>query len=180
MRILQLTLAFIISLLCLSNEALAVHSVQVSGSYLSMSPKLSGAEASTTVFFRGKQDRSFFLGPKFGAYLVQGSDYHQSAFFTGIESVVWLVNAVGLGSSFEVIAPLGRGPAGHETHDSQLMRIRVSPYISFRYARLAQNGAWSMRLGIPYDTIQKWGIQVGLSLQFSGVPRVGWDQEKKN
>ena len=179
MQTLKLSTFFVIASLFFSPWAAAIQSVQVSASYLSMAPRLSGAEAATTFFFRGKREKSFFLGPKIGAYLVQGPSDQQSAFLWGLESVVWFVNAVGLGSSFEVMAPHWRAPASYNAQDSQLIRLRINPYLAFRFARLNQNGAWAVRIGIPYDTVQKWGFQVGLSLQFSGVPRVGWDQEKK-
>jgi hypothetical protein len=85
---------------------------------------------------------------------------------SGVEGVIWLLNALGAGLAIDLVAPSTASGTDPEVH------WRAEPNFSIRFQRVAEVGALSVRMGLPYDSHYHWGAQLGISLQFMGVPGI--------
>lgn len=131
-------------------------------------PSAYGGEAWVTGQFRLLPERAIWIGPKAGALLAWGEGSRTRFDLNwGISETTWFVNAVGSGLDLEVVAP------SHITGEDSGVHYRIIPNLAVRAIRVGEEGALAIRLGVPYDTHYKWGIQAGVTLQLNGVPQVG-------
>ena len=107
------------------------------------------------------------MGPKTSLLLAHGEGRTRFDLNTGVEGTLWLVNALGPGMVLDVVAPSAISDEGSSVH------FRWVPNLSVRLKRFQEEGAWAFRVGLPYDTHYKWGVQLGLTIQFGQVPVIG-------
>jgi hypothetical protein len=138
------------------------------GSFFLGRPSALGASAAVSSLFKPLEDRDLLVGPKLGA-LCAWADNSRTRFdlYWGLSEVLWVVNAVGGGVDLEVVAP------STITNEESAVHFRVVPHLAVRLFRVGEDGAWSMRVATPYDTHYKWGVELGLTLQFNGVTQRG-------
>lgn len=136
-------------------------------------PSAYGGETFVTGQFRLLAERAIWIGPKAGA-LIAWADADRARFDLnwGISETTWFVNAIGSGLDLEVVVP------STITGEESSVHFRIVPNLAVRAIRLGEEGALAVRLGVPYDTRYKWGIQAGVTFQFNGVPQVGPDLEE--
>ena len=140
------------------------------GYFVAGKPSAAGGEASLAAMFQPMPEHELLLGPSVSA-LVASADDGLTRFdlIWGLEATLWLVNAIGPGLELDVVAP------STITNQDAGVHFRVDPHVAIRLLRFGREGAWAIRLGAPYDTYYKWGFEAGITLQFSGVPRIGVD-----
>lgn len=137
-----------------------------SASATGVKPSAFGIDLAASVLTTPLDFRQVLIGPKVGMLVASGSGVTRLDLNVGVESVAWLVNALGLGLAVQAVVPstaTGTDPTVH---------LRVEPSASIRFHRVADVGALAVRAGLPYDSHYRWGWQLGISLQFMGVPGV--------
>lgn len=137
----------------------------VTGAYfVTGQPDAFGGELAFASLFQPFADHELLLGPSISA-LVAGGENGVTRFDLnwGFQEVLWIVNAVGTGLNFDVVAP------STITGESASIHFRVTPSLSIRVLHVKETGALALRFGVPYDTHYKWGIQAGVTLQFNGI-----------
>ncbi len=132
-----------------------------------VSPSAKGAEAGLAILLKPIAEREFFVGPHLSSLAAAGSDQTRLDLNTGIEGTMWIANAVGSGLSFDVVAP------STITGSESSVHYRIQPMLSVRFLRYSKEGAFALRVGVPYDTAYKWGFLAGISFQLNGVPEIG-------
>jgi hypothetical protein len=137
--------------------------MQVAGAVNTSKATSMSGELALSVWQRAIPERSLYIGPKLGV-LLEGDQTSSSrlSLQAGGEGVLWFVNAIGLGASMEAIGDFSR-----------TTRFRLDPFVAVRLLRFQREGAWAVRVGVPYDTRYQWGVQVGVTLQPSGIPVFG-------
>jgi len=135
------------------------------GMFVTTQPSLYGGELGIALLTQPVGDLSFFVAPRMSLLGAWGDQTTRWDLNTGIEATLWAVNAIGVGAAADVAIPsYDRTGGGGTAH------FRFQPLVGVRLSRLTEDGAWALRIGVPYDTRYSWGFQVGMALQFSGVP----------
>jgi|GEM_PF-2844443 len=116
-----------------------------------------GFEGGGAVLFAPVPDRDFLVGPR--ASLLYAPTPNRLDFNLGLEGTLWFANAVGLGFAADLI-PVN-------TH------FRYEPFLGLRISHSGAQGALGVRAQIFYDTQYQWGVGVGGTLEWSGVPQIG-------
>ncbi len=147
--------------------------VQFTGSWVSVNPSLLGAEFEGAYLFSPIEDHGFWIGPRFGVQFGGFSPLKRLDFHGGIEGVLWFVNAIGVGLGTDVVAPSFNYPGESLGVFTYPVHFRIDPFLALRIFRFDNDGAWAFRIGFPYDTLFQWGIQLGVSLQIGGIPKIG-------
>ena len=131
-------------------------------------PGAYGGELEITPMFQPFADHELLIGPKVSGLLAWGDNGVTRADLNlGVAETLWVVNAVGGGVDLDVVAP------STITGASTAVHFRFTPNVAIRLLHQGESGAWSVRLGVPYDTAYKWGIQAGITLQLNGIPEAG-------
>lgn len=167
MKFLSILLLFF-SLLFFSTMAAAEVSrttLQFDGSWIYQ--KESGGELAGSWLVAPISNRGIWIGPRFGVGIAGRDSGSRWDLQWGGEARIWFVNFLGVGLQAEVLAPsYSYSNGGFSLGQAH---YRLTPNISTRIFRLGKEGAWAVQLGIPYDTVDHWGVRVGLSLQLAGV-----------
>jgi hypothetical protein len=153
-------------------HALAQPDLQIMGSLVLVNPSAVGGEGGASLLFAPIEGHPFMLGPKVTFLAAQGNGQTRLDLNTGIEGTVWLVNAIGPGLAFDVVAPSNISGQGSSIH------FRMEPNLAVRLLHARDSGAWAVRVGLPYDSGYQWGLQLGVTLQLSGLPKIGEDTEQ--
>jgi len=124
---------------------------QSSVSFLNYDQFKKGAEVSLGVFFQPTK-RNVTFGPK--VTVLKGNGLSPLVLVGG-EGTAWMMNAFGFSVSF------------YSVHFSK--RWRLDPVLKIRFLRFREKGAWSVHVGGLYDSQQRWGAQIGLGWQPSGI-----------
>lgn len=142
-------------------------------SLLPMAPEFQGAvanmnsslglEAGGSLLVTPIDERGVWVGPKVTLTTISFENSYQTDLSGGIQGIIWLANAVGPGLEVSYVVPR----AERSSH------FRIEPSFSVRLSRFREEGAWALRLALPYDTLYRWGMAAGVSLQLSGVPNIG-------
>lgn len=158
----------VILFLALTANTWASLSPQVTGYLVKTNPSLYGAEVQFSLLMEPFQKKSFLFGPRVGVIGAYGSGQNRYDFQVGAEGTLWFVNALGagLGLDFIPVSWMHTSAFGTQTRSPHL---QINPYLSARLYRFQCSGAWAIRTGVIYDTLYQWGINLGMSLQFSGV-----------
>jgi hypothetical protein len=140
--------------------------LMMGGYFVSGKPSAYGFETSVAALLQPSSDHEFMIGPKFSLfYAFAENNVTRVDLNWGIASTVWLVNAIGPGVDLDIVAPSTLSGAEWAVH------YRIEPNIQARILHFGERGAWALRLGVPYDTYYKWGVQAGVTLQFNGLPQ---------
>ncbi len=142
-------------------------SLDLRGSFVSVNPSNYGAELGAAYLFAINSRHSFWVGPRVSSLWAGGSDFSRLDFQFGAEGILWFLNAFGLGLGVDLVAPSYRFQKSPSETLSQAIHVRFNPAFSVRFRRFQEDGAWSARFGILYDTMYQWGVQLGLSLQLT-------------
>ncbi|MGK5084224.1 hypothetical protein WDW37_13090 [Bdellovibrionota bacterium FG-1] len=141
--------------------------IQVTTSFVSVEPSSLGIETGLSLLFQPFVEHEWVVGPKASVLFATGQGKTRFDLNSGIDSIFWVANAFGPGLALDVVAPSSiSGEDGGA-------RFRIEPNLAVRFKRFQDEGAWGLRLGVPYDSRFKWGVQVGLTLQLGGVPVIG-------
>lgn len=147
----------------------AIESAQVmSAAWSSSAASGFSAEAALFRSFRLLEEREIWVGPRVGV-LWNSQGKSEFSFPIGLQSELWFVNALGIGLRTDVVIPFFM--------DQRPLSFRISPLFLLRVLHLGETGALAVNLAIPYDTHQKWNVQLGLSLQLGGLPQVHLSRE---
>jgi hypothetical protein len=131
-------------------------------------PTVYGGEAAVLAQFQPLAEHELYIGPKVGALLAWGSGgITRFDVNFGISETLWVVNAIGGGVDLDLVAP------STITGGDTLVNFRFTPYAAVRLLHFGSEGAWGLRLGVPYDTHYKWAVQLGVTLQLNGLPLIG-------
>lgn len=120
-----------------------------------------GGLAQTAILIPMNSNQSFLVGPRVGGQWTSQTSQNRFEIQWGGEGTLWMMNAFGLGFGVDWM------PHSDQSH------MQFNPSLSTRLLHFQEHGAWSARLGLIYDTQYHWGAQLGISLQFGGVPNVG-------
>lgn len=123
---------------------------QLMGSWMNQGES-SGFDAGAALLTEIQDGRWMLIGPRVRSYRFE-------RFFAGLESTAWLANALGPGLAID-----------HEFASREKNSLQLQPFFSARFERVGEMGALAGRLGPIYDTRQKWGIRLELTLQLTGV-----------
>lgn len=118
-----------------------------------------GVEFSASALFAPFANPWTFLGPRAAYWIAgrEGSPRRDVSF--GAEWSLWLLNAAGPGLAVDYVLPEnGRGG-----------RLKFEPWLALRVKRVGTGGALSARVGVVYDSGDKWGFRLGLLFQSAGV-----------
>ena len=129
--------------------------LQLSGDWLTGLPS-NEIRVGAAALFQPLANPWGFLGPR-ASY---GTSSHE--FTLGIEASFWLLNAIAPGISIDRI--FGR--------DGAQARYQYGPWLAARLMRITRGGALSARIGVSYDTGEKWGFRAGILIQPWGVYNV--------
>lgn len=129
-------------------------------------PGAFGGEASLSAQFK-PTSLALYVGPHLSV-VTAAADNGKVRFDLnlGVAETLWLVNAIGTGLDLDAVV------VSHLTGQNSGVHGRVTPHLAIRTMSFGGEGAWSVRVGIPYDTHYKWGVQVGVTLQLNGVARL--------
>jgi hypothetical protein len=140
----------------------------VAGAYfVAVQPSAYGGELSLAAQFQPVPEHELLIGPKAGVLTAFGDGVTRFDANFGIAETLWVVNAVGGGVDLDVVAP------STITGEDSSVHYRVTPTLAVRLLHFGQSGAWSARVGVPYDTHYHWGFQAGVTLQFNGLAPIG-------
>jgi hypothetical protein len=141
---------------------------QLLGSGVIVNPSCLGGELGGGLLFIPFEGRGLVAGPHVTGLLAGGSGTTRFDLNTGVEAALYFANAIAPGLAFDVVFPSLVSPdlAAGSLH------FRGESFLSVRFARFQQQGAWAVRAGLIYDSFYRWGGTLGLSLQFNGVPSV--------
>jgi hypothetical protein len=143
---------------------------QFSGSFVTVNPSSNGGELGAALLFEVSQNRSLWIGPRLGGMWVGGPVESRVDFQFGLDSYLWMMNAIGLGLEVSAIDPSRVYANADMGGFNNSVHYRINPHLSLRFLHFQKEGAWAFKLGVPYDSLYQWGFQVGVSLQLSGVP----------
>ena len=131
-------------------------------------PGAFGGEAAISPMFQPSPDHELLVGPHLSVlYALGDNSVTRLDLNLGLAETLWVVNAVGSGVDLDVVAP------STITGEDASVHFRITPHLAIRLLHFGEAGAWALRLGVPYDTHYKWGIQAGVTLQLNGMPRIG-------
>jgi hypothetical protein len=119
--------------------------------------------------FSSKPNMTF--GPRAGVLWMGNTAPYPVDLQIGAEGTLWVMNKVGIGLGSDLMIPQGLNSLEDKTRQST--HYRFGPYLAIRLQPFRKEGAWAIRMGMPYDTRSQWGIQAGVSLQLNGVQRLG-------
>jgi hypothetical protein len=132
-------------------------------------PDALGTEIALGMQLKPLAGRSLYVGPRVsGIYAAAEKGATRWDLNVGVGETLWLVNAIGSGVDLDAVV------VSQLTGQDIPVHFRVTPHLSVRTLAFGREGAWSIRLGVPYDTHYKWGVQAGLVLQLNGVYRSGY------
>jgi hypothetical protein len=129
-------------------------------------PGAFGGEGSLAAQFKPTA-HALYVGPHLSV-LAAAADDGKARFDLnlGVAQTAWFVNAIGSGLDIDAVV------VSHYTGEDSGVHLRVTPSLAFRAMPFGTEGAWSIRVGLPYDTHYKWGVQAGVTLQLNGVARL--------
>lgn len=163
-----LIIGILLMTLASTRPAAAAPHLQALGTFVIANPNSHGADVSLAALFSPLKTSAFVVGPRVG-WLGLGGEAGRSDLNVGVDASLWFVNAIGAGMQVDWVAASTRTiPAP----DGEYARLRFQPYFSARILRFQEEGAWALRIAPVYDSYYKWGLQVGVTLQFSGIPNV--------
>lgn len=139
---------------------------QFFGAFVAVRPSALGGELGAALLFHPIPGHELLFGPRVGGLVAQGDSRTRFDLNSGVESTLWIVNAIGPGLALEAVAP------SLITGEDSAVHFRFVPNLSVRVLRFQEAGAWALRVGVPYDTHYKWGLQLGLTLQLDEVPGI--------
>lgn len=113
---------------------------------------------------------ALYIGPRMGA-LLAAADGGATRFdlSVGLAETIWIVNAIGSGIDLDAVF------VTHLTGQDIPVNFRITPNLSIRTLPFGSEGAWAIRIRVPYDTHYKWGLQAGVTVQINDVARLGGD-----
>ena len=165
--------ALLFLMILISAEAAAAPSeflkVQGTASMLATAPSAFGGRIFVSGLVAPVPEKSMLVGPRLAYTYVSGSGTSRSEFNLGVGQQLWLLNFIATGLNLDYVAAKSISPK-EEADMAQATRFQVEPVFLIRFKRFGDEGAWTMWLGAPYDTHYKWGAELGLMLQFNGVP----------
>ncbi len=146
-----------------SNPQSVNGAIQLVASVVRVKPNAWGGEAGMALLLQPLDGVPWYFGPKATALLARGDGRTRFDLNSGLETTFWFANAIGIGGSAEVVAPSSISFENLSTH------FRFSPQWTVRLARLGDDGAWAVRLAVPYDTHFGWGVSLGCVLQMGQI-----------
>ena len=130
-------------------------------------PGAFGGEASLAAQFRPIVAHALYTGPHVSVLTAAADDGKaRFDFNVGVAQTLWFVNAIGSGLDLDAVV------ISRLTGQDSGVHGRIIPHLAVRMMPFGEEGAWSARIGIPYDSHYKWGVQVGVTLQLNGVARL--------